>query len=285
MSIKIFFCYAHEDEQLLNKLKTHLRPLQRQGLIELWQDRDISAGTEWEQEISERLNEAQIILLLISPDFMNSDYCYSIEMQRALERHKRKETVAIPVILRYVHWQGEPLGNLQALPTDAIPVKSWSDQDKAFYDVAEGIRKVVEEINKRSSNKTPEPVNLIAPKLPDRQVSKDQTQTVDIEAIKKQFHEEMIHLYKESAKIGLHANQFMRMVNENGGVETAHLLLAKAPTEGFTRLWEKKRLDLSVEAVVLKPLFAPLFAEAELANARKRLADYEYKVPWDTPKK
>lgn len=155
MSIKIFFCYAHEDEQLLNKLKTHLRPLQRQGLIELWHDRDISAGTEWEQEISEHLNEAQIILLLISPDFMNSDYCYSIEMQRALERHKQKAAVVVPVILRRVHWQGEPLGKLQALPTDAKPVKGWQDQDEAFYSVAEGIRKVVEEINKRLSNKTP----------------------------------------------------------------------------------------------------------------------------------
>ena len=88
MAVSIFFCYAHEDEALLNKLKTYLKPLQRQGLIDVWHDRDISAGTEWEQEISERLNEAKIILLLVSPDFMNSDYCYSVEMKRALERHR-----------------------------------------------------------------------------------------------------------------------------------------------------------------------------------------------------
>src|SRR3954452_17283866 len=89
MPVKIFFCYAHEDEPLLNKLELHLRPLQRQGLIDVWHDRDISAGTEWEREISEQLNTAQIILLLVSPDFMASDYCYSVEMKRALERHEQ----------------------------------------------------------------------------------------------------------------------------------------------------------------------------------------------------
>src|SRR6266849_6380920 len=108
MPVKIFFCYAHEDEVLLNKLKEHLRPLQRQGLIDIWYDRDIKAGTEWGQEISKHLNEAQIILLLISPDFMNSDYCYGKEMKRAIERHDREEACVIPVILRPVHWQGAP---------------------------------------------------------------------------------------------------------------------------------------------------------------------------------
>ncbi len=96
MPVKIFFCYAREDELLLNKLKTHLRPLQREGLIEVWYDRDISAGTEWETEIKERLNAAQIVLLLVSPDSMDSDYCYSIEMKRALEQRARGEAEVIP---------------------------------------------------------------------------------------------------------------------------------------------------------------------------------------------
>jgi len=85
MPVKIFFCYAREDEPLLNKLKTHLRPLQRENLIEVWCNRDISAGIEWETEIKEHLNAAQIVLLLVSPDFMDSDYCYSVEMKKALE--------------------------------------------------------------------------------------------------------------------------------------------------------------------------------------------------------
>ena len=144
MAVKIFFCYAREDEALLNKLQTHLRPLQRQGLIDAWHDRDISAGTEWEKAIDENLNTAQIILLLVSPDFMNSDYCYSIEMKRALERHVAGEARVIPVILRPVDWKKSPLGKLQALPKDGKPVTSWLDQDEAFFNVAEGIRKVVE---------------------------------------------------------------------------------------------------------------------------------------------
>src|ERR1700730_9392472 len=114
MAVKIFFCYAHEDEALLKKLQTQLMPLQRQGLIDLWHDREISAGTAWEREISQHLNAADIILLLISPDFMNSDYCYSIEMKQAINRHILGKAQVIPVILSHVHWQGEPLGKLQA---------------------------------------------------------------------------------------------------------------------------------------------------------------------------
>ena len=143
MPVKIFCCYAHEDEPLLKKLKTHLFPLQRAGLVDVWYDRDISAGTDWEQEIKERLNTAHIILLLVSPDFMASDYCYGIEMQRAIERHEQGEAHVIPIILRPVYWQGV-LGKLQALPTDAIPVMSsgWHYQDEAFFNVTEGIHKV-----------------------------------------------------------------------------------------------------------------------------------------------
>jgi hypothetical protein len=150
MPVKLFFCYAHEDEGLLKKIRTHLTPMQRQGLIEIWHDRDINAGTEWELEINKQLNTAQIILLLVSPDFMASDYCYGTEMKRALEWHNRKEALIIPVILRPVYWQGI-LGNIQALPMDGKPVmgSDWHNQDEAFFYVAEGIRKVVEEISRQ----------------------------------------------------------------------------------------------------------------------------------------
>src|SRR6266699_5120082 len=102
MPVKMFFCYAHEDEALLKKLKTHLKLLQRQHLIDIWHDRDISAGTEWEREISHHLNTAQVILLLISPDFMDSDYCYGVEMKRAIERHERGEALVIPMMTPFV---------------------------------------------------------------------------------------------------------------------------------------------------------------------------------------
>jgi tetratricopeptide (TPR) repeat protein len=145
MPVNLFYCYAHEDEELLTRLKPHLSPLQRQGLIDVWYSREISPGTEWEREIDKHLNAAQIILLLVSPDFMNSDYCYGIEMKRAMERHELGEAHVIPVILRPVDWQGAPFSKLQALPKNAQAVITWKDIDEAFVDVAKGVRKKVEE--------------------------------------------------------------------------------------------------------------------------------------------
>jgi Protein kinase domain/TIR domain len=144
-AIDMVICYAHEDEALRVGLIKQLYVLQRQGLITLWHDRDISAGKEWEHEIDVHLNEAQIILLLVSPDFIASDYCYSIEMQQALDRHKLGEACVIPVILRPVYWKGTPFGKLQALPIDGKPITApnWGNIDEAFYSVAEGIHKLL----------------------------------------------------------------------------------------------------------------------------------------------
>src|SRR5436853_7272495 len=98
-SLKVFFCYAHEDEPLLNKLRVQLKPLERSNFINMWHDRDIRAGTEWEREIDQQLSMAQIILLLVSPDFIDSDYCYSIEMKRAIEIYERGQVPIAPVTL------------------------------------------------------------------------------------------------------------------------------------------------------------------------------------------
>ena len=150
--IDIFFSYAHEDETLRNELAKQLKLMKRQGLINEWYDRDIKAGTEWKQEIDEHLNTAQIILLLVSPDFMDSDYCYDIEMKRALERHETREARVIPVILRPSDWRSAPFGKLQALPKDAKSITTWSNRDDAFLDVARGIRKVVEDMRLKSGD-------------------------------------------------------------------------------------------------------------------------------------
>src|SRR5215467_13543702 len=140
-SIEIFFCYARKDQQLLENLKFHLMPLQRAKLISMWYDADITPGTPWEEEIRKHLDTSELILLLVSSDFIASEYCYSTEMGRAMERHRRGEARVIPIILRPVYWQQAPFGKLQVLPTDAIPVTSrkWHDSDEALYDVTEGI--------------------------------------------------------------------------------------------------------------------------------------------------
>ena len=144
--IEIFYSYAHADERLRNLLEQHLSSLRREGLITSWHDRQIFAGTDWAHTIDAHLNSATVILLLVSPDFMNSDYCYGIEMQRAMERHLSRSALVIPIILRPVDWQHAPFAHLQALPTGARPITDWSNRDKAFLDVATGIRRAVEEL-------------------------------------------------------------------------------------------------------------------------------------------
>lgn len=143
--IELFFIYARYDEKLLNRLQKQLSPLKSQGLISGWYDREIVAGMEWEFEIDKHLNTASIILLLVSPDFIASSYCYGREMKRALERHDAGEARVIPVILRPVIWWDAPFGKLQVLPKDAKPVTTWPNRDKAFLDIAIGIRKAVKE--------------------------------------------------------------------------------------------------------------------------------------------
>jgi hypothetical protein len=144
--ISLFYCYSHKDRTLRDKLDGHLSILRRTGLITAWYDGEILPGTSWEQEIEYQLNTAQIILLLVSVDFIQSDYCYSKEMKRAIARHSAKKACVIPVLLRPVDWTGAPFSSLQMLPSNATPVTNWSDLDEALTDVAEGIRRVVTEL-------------------------------------------------------------------------------------------------------------------------------------------
>jgi hypothetical protein len=149
--LEVFCCYAREDQEMLVKLKKHLAPLVRQGKITIWSDVDLSAGIEWEKELHHHLESADIILLLISPDFMASDYCYSTEMERALVRHNQGSARVIPVLLRAALWKSAPFAKLQIVPTDARHVASWSDRDDAFHDITTHIDQVVAELQKRSA--------------------------------------------------------------------------------------------------------------------------------------
>jgi formylglycine-generating enzyme required for sulfatase activity len=146
VSPKIFISYSHNDETLKNELIKHLSILKRQGVISIWQDREISPGTEWDKQINDNLKTADIILLLVSSDFIASEYCDGVEVKTAIARHKAGDACVIPVILRKVLWDSAPFAKLQALPTNATPVKSWTNQDDAFTDIAEGIRDVAQEL-------------------------------------------------------------------------------------------------------------------------------------------
>jgi len=145
--LRLFYAYAHEDERLLGKLKTALALLRRQGLIQEWHDREISAGQEWQSEVDKQLEATDIILLLISPDLIASDYCYDIEMKRALARHREGTARVVPIIIRTVSeaWQNTELGELQALPEDGKAVDHWSRKDDAWADIEKGIRRIIQE--------------------------------------------------------------------------------------------------------------------------------------------
>src|ERR1700724_3536495 len=137
-SVTVFYVYAREDELLREQLERHLRLLSRQGLISEWHDRQILPGAIWAQEIDAPLDSASIILLLISSDFLASDYCYGVEMQRALERHSRGVVRVIPILLRPCDWRHAPFANLQCLPRRSKPVTTWDNLDEAFADIAQG---------------------------------------------------------------------------------------------------------------------------------------------------
>jgi hypothetical protein len=143
----VFFSYSHCDEALRDQLEKQLAMLKRQGVIDTWHDRRIGAGQEVDQVIDERMSSDEIILLLISPDFIASDYCYDIEMKRALERHNEGSAIVIPVILRACDWHPAPFGKLNASPPDGKPITQWPDKDEAFLHVARAVRAAAERLS------------------------------------------------------------------------------------------------------------------------------------------
>ena len=146
--IEIFFSYAHEDEELMDDVRRQLIIDERNGQIIKWHDRKIPPGENWNKQIDTHLEDADIILLFISPDFIESRYCYEIEGQRALQRYEAGEAKLIPVILRPCRWESSPFGEIQALPLDGKPVSQWADRDEACLNIANGVMKVVEDLIK-----------------------------------------------------------------------------------------------------------------------------------------
>jgi hypothetical protein len=138
--MKVFVSYSHVDKELKDRLVKHLRPLEHENLVEVWVDHQIKAGDDWDKEIAKKLGDADIVLTLISIDFINSKYCYDIELEKALEREADGEAQVVPVILRSCLWTKSPLGRLRALPTDGKAVTTWNDIDEALTVVAAGVR-------------------------------------------------------------------------------------------------------------------------------------------------
>lgn len=163
----LFFSYSHIDESLRDQLETHLSSLRRQGLIESWHDRRISAGEEFGTAIDAHVDTADVILLLVSPDFIASDYCYEREMTRALERHQHRDARVIPVILRPCDWHDLPFGKLLATPKDGLPVTKWSNVDDAFLDVVTAIKRALKELGQTATHAVPRVSEAPKPVFPE----------------------------------------------------------------------------------------------------------------------
>jgi hypothetical protein len=138
--LKVFVSYSHMDKDLKHRLVKHLHPLEKENLVQVWADQEILAGDDWNKEIAGQLAEADIVLMLVSIDFINSKYCYEVELETALVREAEGNAKVIPVILRSCLWNKSPLGRLKALPTDGKAVTTWADIDDALTVVASGIR-------------------------------------------------------------------------------------------------------------------------------------------------
>jgi hypothetical protein len=143
--LRVFISYSHRDERHRRNLDVHLSGLRRQNLIADWHDRKIDPGDDWASEIDQALNQSNVVLCLVSPDFLASDYCYGIEMTEALRRHDRREALVVPIVVRPTDWHHTPLARLQALPSEARPVTMWPNRDKAWLNVVHGLRQALQQ--------------------------------------------------------------------------------------------------------------------------------------------
>ncbi len=182
----VFFSYSHADETHRDQLEKQLSMLKRQGVIDVWHDRRIGAGQEVDKAIDEHVNSDDIILLLVSADFLASNYCYEIEMNRAMERHEAGEAIVIPVILRACDWHHAPFGKLKAVPRDGKPITQWADIDEAFLEVAKAVRGAASRTTKAmpsyarvmdiSTESQPEPQVAEGPRSSNLRLAKSYTQ-------------------------------------------------------------------------------------------------------------
>jgi hypothetical protein len=161
--IRLFFSYAHQDEALRDELEKHLTGLRHQGIIEMWHDRRIGAGEEWAAKIDSNLQTADVILLLVSADFIASPYCYDNELKEAMRRHEAGEARVIPVILRPCEWHDLPFGKLQAATKDGRPVTKFPSLDDGFLEVVQAIKAAAKAIDSRRTGGPQSASSLVTP--------------------------------------------------------------------------------------------------------------------------
>ena len=192
MPVTVFFSYSHKDEDLRDKLAAHLKLMERTNTIDAWHDRAIPTGGEWDKAIKTELLKADIILLLISSDFLASDYIWDVEIKTAMQRHEAEDAVVVPVVLRDCDWFDAPFGKLQGLPKDAKPVVSYQNMDEAFTFIARKIKQTAKAIRSGKSIEKEAPSTLLeapdAEDIPEVAISPLTTESnkqLELEGLKK----------------------------------------------------------------------------------------------------
>lgn len=156
--VKLFISYSHKDETYKDELTAHLSGMKRIGMIEEWNDRKIIPGQQWNHEIKTKLEQSEIVIFLVSSDFMASDYIADVEVNNTLDKYRKGKVCIIPVIIRSCDFSSLDISKFQALPKDAKPVKTWTDQDSAWTNVVEGIKSTIRSLDQNilinTSNKS-----------------------------------------------------------------------------------------------------------------------------------
>ena len=142
--MKAFISYSHKDQQYLDMLEKHLAQIKRDNLLVAWTDHAIEAGGSLNKEITDVLNNSDIFLALISPDYINSNYCFEKEFKAAQELHKLGNLKIVPIIVEPCDWHNTPFAKLKALPKDGKAVADWSNHNTAFLNVITELRKLLE---------------------------------------------------------------------------------------------------------------------------------------------
>ncbi|MDY4350375.1 toll/interleukin-1 receptor domain-containing protein [Pectobacterium sp. CHL-2024] len=149
MTLKVFISYSHKDEPYKETLDEHLSLLKRKNIINTWNDRRLIAGQSWDKEISDNILDSDVIIFLVSSSFISSDYCFGVEMKKALELHNENKSVVVPLIIRPCDWQAAEFGCLQGLPKDANPISKWDNEDEGWLDAVNGIKSLIANLGEK----------------------------------------------------------------------------------------------------------------------------------------
>jgi diguanylate cyclase (GGDEF)-like protein len=262
--VNVFVSYSHKDELLRNELAAHLAFLRKLGVIREWHERRIEGGkaaSAWRGTVHERLESAELILLLVSSDFLESDYSNDVEIARAMDRHAAGSAMVIVIIARpALDWQAAPFGSLQALPSNGVPVASWPDREEAWVDVVRGIRAALE--GRTSAPLPPPPSRRLRPDpaYPD-DATRDRSEKLE-RAIERRLALHRIgadtrHLDGEIAllKRGLREGGQIRAGDMLGG---RYLLLGQVGRGGVASVWRAHDYEegRAVAVKVLQPTLA-----------------------------